>query len=81
MIATYSISIGQDGENSKYHILEDGNLFCTIDGASTDVLSAVRVMVALNLINQYERFKRKEDAVFSLEERLDRVHQEPAEAE
>ena len=57
-IAPYSL---KDGTNTSgnYQILENDRPFCIIDGASTDVLGAVRVVLGLNLLARYDEYQAR----------------------
>ncbi len=78
-IAPFSIGIPQEPDAGKYQILHLDKPFITISGDGIDVLVAVRVCTALNLLVKYEEHQKMKEELWAVQERLDRVCTEPVE--
>lgn len=77
-IAPYSIGMSTQ-ESGSFRILFLDQPFITINGDGIDVLVAVRVCTALNLMERMEQRKKLQEELWAVEERLDRVCTEPLE--
>ena len=70
----YSLVDGTEKPEGNFRVFVDDKPFCEIVGSSTDPLGALRVVMALNLYEKYEGWKKaKEEESWAVEERLHRV--------
>ena len=79
-IAPYSIGVPQTQDAGSFRILYLDKPFVTVNGDGIDVLVAVRICTALNLMERTENRHKLQEELWAMEERLDRICTEPLEA-